>query len=108
MAIMHHGRHRRHVTWAMRAARWVEVWRRFWWESAPDPDPAHEPGATGRWAADLSAMDAELAAVRDYVGDEPGLYRLLTTATVICGDPELTTVDGWSLRGSLYDQLPGA
>lgn len=85
--------------------RIVEWWVEFWHTTEPG---VHAEGATDRWADTLH--DIDITPVHDQLSDEPGLYRLLLDATTISGQEwgDLTTVDGWSLSGSLVDQTGGA
>lgn len=92
------------VTWLLTV--WIEFWRR-----TEPADPAHEAGATEEFAADLHDINTAIAELHE---QPSGRYALLLDAAVISGDPDLTDVipridlDGWSLCGSLTDQLPGA
>lgn len=89
--------------------RIVELWVEFWHATEPGE---HATGATERWGEQLGAID--ITAVHEALAADTGRYQLLLAADVISGDPELTEqfprvdVDGWSLCGSLLDQLPGA
>lgn len=101
--------------------RLVEWWTEFWFATTPG-QPAHDNsdhGATERWADTLhdwrlprgiTRLEASPGLMSGELiePDQPGLYQLLMDAPTISGDPALTQVDGWTLSGTLIDQLPGA
>lgn len=86
----------------------IELWTEFWHGTEPHD---HSQGASPRSAEELHAI--EPLSVHHHLTAESGRYALLGPDDLLCGTDyaspaELTTIDGWTLTGSLIDSLPGA